>query len=315
MVPIGGAALVRADLPAHGTRLSAAEAQRQGITLALTRRSVGSAALLELVGSRANPSRPALLAAESSGAAAAIIDDRLDPGRGITIVHADGSLVRSPIPGVSAAFAPGGGWLALVDVAGILWRVDPASGDGRQLAPGPFVGQPAFLPDGSLLLVGAPSAEAPYAAWPVRLDPDSGVPLEAPAIDEPLVLGIQPLDDGALAIVSHAAGGPVVVRRSTGSLSAVLAELPDGAVDVSVSRDGGHVAWAMADAGIWVRDTADGRTRSIGDGSAPRLAPDGASLLVDRGALTAVLGIEGGVIASLQSLAAGWLACGAGCAP
>jgi hypothetical protein len=316
-VPIGGAALVRADLPAHGIRLSADEAQRQGIALALTRRAIRGSTLVELVGSRTGApvaARPALLAADPAGSAVAIVDDRLDPAAGVTIVKADRSLVRSSVPGVSAAFAPRSGWLALVDAAGALWRLDPADGEAVRLADGPFVGQPAFLPDGSLLLLCAPSAEAPYAAWPVRLDPDGGQPLPAPAVDDPLVLGFQALDDGGLAIVSHPAGGPVVVRRSAGSVSSFVAELPDGAVDVSVSPDGSHVAWTVADAGIWVRDTATGRTRSIGVGSAPRFSPDGASLLVERGPSTVVLGLDGELIASLGSLAAGWLACGEGCA-
>lgn len=315
-LPIGGAALVRADLPATSLRLSADEARRQGIVLAISHRAFGTSDLVTLVGSPASApggAHAVLLAAAPDGAAVAIVADPLDPGAGVTIVHADGSVARSTIPGVAAAFAPGSEWLALVDAQGVLWRVEADSGEGRQLAQGPFVGPPVFLADGSLLLQGAPSAEAPYASWPVRIDPHGGGELAAPAVEDPLVLGMQPLDDGSLAIVTHRPGGQVVVRRSSGPVSTVLAELPGTAVDVAVSSEGAHVAWATPDAGLSLRDVADGRTRSLGEGRAPWFAPDGTSLLVERDGSMLVLDLDGGIVASLGPVAAGWTACGEEC--
>jgi dipeptidyl aminopeptidase/acylaminoacyl peptidase len=320
---LGGAALVSAGPPPAGIRYSAEEARRLGLSDDLQRRAIGARTIVELLpgsavsGSRARgaaPDRGAVLAVTEDGSSLAYVSEPDDPGAGLTIVHIDGSVVTIGLQGpMGAAFAPDAGWLATVDAAGRLWRVDPGSGTVAALADGPFVGVPLFLDDGSLLLTAVPSAEAPYAAWLTRLDPASGAELPEPTIGAPLVLGVRRLNDGDLAVTVHRAGGSVVVQRGSGGAFSPLAELPSDAVDVAVSPDGASVAYVLAGSGVFLHDAARGTGTRLGEGSLPQFSPDGAALLVQREAGAVVLGVDGALLATLQSRLAAWVTCEGRC--
>ncbi len=215
LLSIGGAGLASAQPPAPVAVVLAADAAaRAGLSIPIDVHPLMGDAVVQLrlapagAGSEA-VRRTALrvLAAAPGGSAVATADRVDDPVGGLTIAHADGSQVRTALPGVAgAAFAPDGSWLAAVDGQGRVWRVDPKGGFASRLAEGPFGGALAFARDGALLVIKVASVEAPYTSHLVRIDPDGGHFTTVAGIDEPLVLSAQPLSDGSLAAAVHPLG-------------------------------------------------------------------------------------------------------------
>jgi hypothetical protein len=322
LLSIGGAGLASAQPPAPAAVvLSAEAAARAGLAIPIDVTALMGDAVVQLglaptgAGSEA-VRRTALrvLSAAPGGSAVAIADRVDDLVGGLTIAQADGSQVRTALPGVAgAAFAPDGSWLAAVDGQGRVWHVDPKGGFASRLADGPFGGALTFARDGALLVIEVASVEAPYASRLMRIDPDGGHAATVAGIDEPLVLSAQPLSDGSLAVVVHPLGGGVAVRRVTSRGSSLITDLGRFAADVAVSPDGLFVAYALADDGVYLIDVARRVTRRLGDGAMPRFAPDAAALLLqsDRGSV--VIGYDGQTIQSFASPSSAWSTCVGGC--
>lgn len=245
----------------------------------------------------------------------AIADAVGDPAAGLTIAHADRSQARSSLPGVGgAAFDPRGGWLAVTDLSGRLWRVEADSGRASRLGDGRYIGPAAFLPDGSLLLVAGSSVGAPYESRLVRFNPETAG--EAPVYaGQGFVFSARPLADGSLAAVIHPFGGGVAVVRIGVDGPRPLAELAPDAIDVSVSADGSRIAYARAGDGIYLAGGAAGPGRRLGSGELPRIAEDGSSILVLRDGASVLLAPDGEERDRFASPTVAWLACPPGCRP
>lgn len=321
LLSIGGAGLASAQPPPPAAAvLTANAAARAGLAIPFDVTPIMGDAVVQLglaaVGAGSEAVRRTalrVLSAAPGGSAVAIADRIDDPAGGLTIAQADGSQVRTALPGVAgAAFALDGSWLAAVDGQGRAWRVDPNGGSASRLADGPFAGALAFARDGALLAIEVASVEAPYASRLVRIDPDGHVATVS-TIDEPLVFSAQPLSDGSLAAVVHPLGSGVAVRRVTPRGSSLITDLGRSTEDVAVSPDGGFVAYALADDGVYLVDMARRVTRRLGDGAMPRFAPGAAALLLqsDRGSV--VIGYDGQTIQTFASPATVWSTCVGGC--
>jgi len=296
-----------ADRPTAALRVSAADAARSGSLITLMPHAVGGATLLEVQPATA----ASLLAVSADGSQAALADQLAQLSGSLTIARADGSQLRLQLPGLLAAgFAVDGTWLAVVDGRGALWEVDAATGDAALVADGPFLGSPIAAADGSLMLLSVSSVEAPVRSRLVRITPSNGAvtPLSA---DELVYAGF-PLADGGLAVVAHEPGRTVVRRVAQGA-SELLADLGPGAVNVAVARDGREIAYELPGRGIFLLDLPGASPRSLGAGSQPCFAADGASILVRRGTGTAALALDGSVVAATERQAG--LAGSAGCLP
>jgi hypothetical protein len=160
------------------------------------------------------------------------------------------------------------------------------------------------------MLLSVSSVEAPVRSRLVRITPSSGAvtPL---SVDELVYAGF-PLADGGLAVVAHEPGRTVVRRVAQGA-SELLADLGPGAVNVAVARDGREIAYELAGRGIFLLDRPGASPRSLGAGSQPCFAADGALLLVRRGTGMAALALDGSVVAVTERQAG--LAGSVGCLP
>jgi hypothetical protein len=210
-----------------------------------------------------------------------------------------------------AAFDPTGTWLAGIDAAGRLWRVDTNSGAALRMADGPYGGSIAFARNGELLLVEGISAGAPYESRLVRLDPRSG--RAASLYAEPgFVFSARELADGSVAAVVHPFGAGVVVVRIDAGHARPVADLGARAIDVSISDDGATIAYAVAGS-LYAEHPKSARPVRIGAGELPRVAPGGRSVLALRGGQSVVLTVDGRETARLDSPTITWAACAEEC--
>jgi hypothetical protein len=252
-----------------------------------------------------------LLAVGSAGSV--VIRDLVDdPGSGLVVAHVDESQTKIALPGVTAAaFAANEAWLAAIDAAGRLWKVNPTDGQTSRLADGPYLGSLSFTTNGSLLLIDVSSAEAPYLSQLVRFSPETAS--STPLMTDPgFVFSARELVDGSVAVVMHPFGGGVSLRRISASGAAISQTPLDAkAIDVSLSDDGSSIAYAVFGDGVYLLGT--GRpTRRLADGDMPRIAPNGSSVLVLGGGGSAVVGSNGEEIARFPVGTTGW-ACGGRC--
>jgi len=299
--------IASADLPPGVERLSPADAERSGSIIRLTRRSVQGSTL---VGVQPPSAGMSLLAVSQDGDAIALADRVGELSGALTLAAADGSQLRIALPGLLAAtFAPDASWLAVIDGRGALWRVDAALGGRELIADGPFIGSPVMAADGSLLILAVPSVEAPYRSSLVRVAPETGVATVLSANE--LVYAAFPLDDGDMAVVAHEVTGTVVDRVGRAG-ERRLADLRAGAVNVNVAGDGG-IVFEVAGEGIYLMDLPGSAPHSLGDGTRPCFAPDGASVLVLRGQERVALNLDGSPLAEVGGLAG--FAGSAGCLP
>jgi hypothetical protein len=238
----------------------------------------------------------------------AIADAIGDPHAGLAIAAPSGGQILVSMPGVAAAaFAPQGGWLAVVDGLGRLWRVDATSGSATPLADGPFGGAIGFGADGALLLVALPSVEAPYAGSLVRVDPESARVRAVAGGDRlGLVLAAGGLADGSLAVVVHRPeDGTSLLRLADGAVSRIASLSPD-AVDVSVSDDGTRAAYALADGEAFLQQPGDTAPIALGAGALPRIAGDGRAVAILRDGQTVLVNDEGRELQRIASPLARW---------
>lgn len=326
VLSIGGARLANAVPAPASQQLSPAAVVAIGASIAarLVPEPGGKVIELALPAVSPNAALPAderarrialrLLATGPDGSVA-IADAVGDPGAGLTIAHPDGSQARSALAGVSgAAFHPHGGWLAVTDLSGRLWRVEADTGRATRLGDGHYLGRASFLPDGSLMLVAATSAGAPYDSHLVRLNPETGS-AESVYAGQGFVFSARPLADGALAAVIHPFGGGVAVIRIEPAGPRLLAQLAPDAIDVSVSADGSHIAYARVGDGIYLAGGEAGSARRLGSGDLPRIAEDGSSILALRDGTSVLLSQDGAERARFGSPTVAWVPCGEGCRP
>ncbi len=297
--------------PLSGVRiLDAGAARDAGVAIAIDRRVTPHGTLV--VVSHATGSTPVstdrVLAVSAEGDMAAVTDSLGSAGSGLTIARADRAQVQLRLPGIaSAGFAPGGAWLAVIDAAGDLWRVDTASGTSGLLAAGPFIGPPLVATDGSVALLSVPSVEAPWRSSAVRIDPSSGVAMLLS--DEPLVYAVLGAAGPRLLLAVHRPDGLRI--REEGVHGKILADLGHGATQASISADGAVIAFVRGD-GVYL---VDGRepARWLTDGGQPQVAPDGGAVLVHIGDGSVLLALDGSVLARLAHGAAMLLACSEEC--
>jgi hypothetical protein len=302
-----------APAPAAARRITAAEAERQGLALGVVARSVLGESLLTANLPEADASvdpRGLLDAAAGGGLVAAA--DRIGPkATELIVADTDGGQLRVPMSGlIGATFAPDGTWLAVIDGGGALLRVSSADGATRQLADGPFLGHPVVASGGDVLLLAVASVEAPYRSQLVRVTPDGEV--GDPLTEDELVYGASLLDDGSVAVIAHTPAGSRVTRLIDGA-AATLATLEPGAIHAVVSGDGSQIAWE-AEGDIYLRGP-NGKVTHLGPGSRPRFAPDGRAILVDRGSAPGLIDLRSGRFTAVDATAAAFVPCGAGCRP
>ncbi len=332
---LGLVSSVAAQPPPTVTALSADAARQAGRDITTTQMHFGSQRLMTVSlptgsdrsgapaddpGEAERQRRDAMRLLDVAGDGSVAIADAIDdPGAGLLLAAPSGAQLLVSMPGVTgAAFAPTGGWLAVVDGLGRLWRVDTTRGSATALADGPFAGAVSFRASGALLLIALPSMEAPFAASLVSVDPDSGHVRPVDGGDAlGLVLAASELADGGIATVSHQPGGGVSLGRLANGAASRVATLAPDATDVSIAADGRSVAYALADGGIFLLRLGDGNPVSLGPGALPRIAADGRAVAVLRGRHTVVVDEAGRALQEMTSSLAAWMrptgACG-GCA-
>ena len=322
LASLGGASLASARPPVPVAHLAPAQANAGGVAIHIGRQHVKGGDVVAVTlpsasgsSSATNPMQQAarLLAVASDGSAAIVLA-LAGPSPDLVLAHPDGSQDRVGLPGIlGAAFAPSG-WLAAVDSAGILWRIDDISGRVESLASGPFGSSIAFTHDGALLLIEVSSVEAPYASRLVRFDPDARQVHDV--LDDPgFVFSATELVAGDTAAVIHPFGGGVAVVRASGTIATHLGDLPAQAIEATVDAAGRTVAFALVDDGIYLQDLASRARHRLGDGGLPRIAPDGSSILALRGSGTVLLARDGSVLVSFASPTVGWAGCAGRCLP
>lgn len=300
-------AAMAADPPGGARRVDATQARREGVALDLVPHFERPSALLEVRPVEAAMGVPRVLDVAAEAGSAAVASGVGRTVDRLTVAYVDGSQLQVPVEGLlDATFAADDSWLAVVDGAGRLWRLNLDDGALRAIADGPFLQAPLVEADGSILVLAVPSVEAPFRSRLVRVSPSGSV---ARVSDEALVYDAQQLTDGSLAIVAHRPGG-TVVRRADGASEATVIDLGPDAVNVSVSTDGGTVAYQRG-AEAFVR--VDGQqARSLGPGSNPIVAPDGSAILLSREGGRVLVSPSGAEMASLPAAIA-LLDCGQGC--
>jgi hypothetical protein len=294
--------------------LSPDEAADQGRTISIVRRGDLAPGLAEIhtpaagegvAGAGANR----LLALSPSGDMAAIAKEVGPEPTTLVLARADHSQLLIQMPGlIAAGFAPDASWLAVVDGMGALWRVQADTGAAARLQDGPFIGQPTVEAVGSILALRVSSVEAPFVSRLVRVAV-GGSAIAFLSADQ-LVYGAQPLVDGSLAIVAHAAFSTGVWRLAGGQREA-LVDLGQDAVNVAVAPTGDAVAWERRGE-VFLQVLPAGTAIRLVSGSRPRFAGDGRSVLVERPEGNLLVGRDGRTIATLASQA-GFVSCAEGC--
>ncbi|MFN2484108.1 MAG: hypothetical protein ABR509_04120 [Candidatus Limnocylindria bacterium] len=250
--------------------------------------------------------------------------DRFGAPGPLHVLDADGSdadVAVGPSGGaapLAAAFAPDASWLAAVDGAGGLWRVDLGSAAPSLISGGSdgFVYGLTIdtLPDSRLLLAQVASVTVPVPSRVVAVDVESGgvdVLSEAGMAYQPTSL-----DDGSIAYFASNPDGSTALRLLSGRSETTLAELGQTAA-VDVSPDGRHVAVERGDGTVELIAVDGGLTRNLGRGARPRFAPTSDRLSVldlDTG-VTRALDLGGRELSRTPSPLAAWVQCPEGCAP
>jgi len=326
LASLSGAQTANADPPPPAQTITADQARGSRSAVGVVRHAERGGEVLELQLPPPRISTSALPASEqgrraaarfldsASNGAIAIADGVGDSEAGLLLTFPDGSQARTALAGVAgASFAADGSWLASVDAAGRLWRIEAKTGSASQLASGPYTGSIHFTRSGDLLLVEAASIEAPFPAVVVRFSPESR---RAVVVDheEGFVFSAFELPDASVAVTAHVFGGGVEVRRVTNGSSARLASLDPRAIDASLSDDGSRIAYTVGGT-VFLHHVASGSTDRLGPGEMPRVAHDGSSLLVLRDGQTALLAADGTELDRFSTAAVAWASCEGGCQP
>jgi len=297
------------------TALTAEQAEQVGSAISIVSRRDLAAGLAEVrvpgwTAATGEAGINRLLAVAPGGAMAAIAG-RVGPGQApLILVRADGSQLHVRMAGLlGAGFAPDATWLAVIDGAGSLWRIDASNGAAAHLADGPFLGSPAIDAAGSIMALRVASVEAPFVSRLVRLAADGS--LLTMLTDEQLVYAAQPLTDGSLAVTAHRPSGTLVIRVPPNGGTQPMADLGPDAVNVSVASTGAAIAWERA-GDVFLRGLPAGLPQRLAAGAHPRFAPDGQALLVDIPTGTVLMDLRARTIATFTTQVA-FDGCAAGC--
>lgn len=309
----------RAERPLPTSTISAEEAADAGQSIALMERPEGASTLLVA----ALPDPPVAAPAASLDAARLLdvapesgtilaTDLVADLSGTLTVQREDGSQVLVTVPGVTdGELSPDASWAAVIDGIGRLLRIDAASGEMAEIAAGPFLGPVMFEADGTLLLLGVSSVEAPWQSRLIRLDPANGA-MVALSGDE-LVYGAVRLSDGIAYAGHDPATGSTLVHRVAPTGPQLIADLGPTAIDVDIARDGAAIAYEVVGDGVYLTVPGSGRATRIGAGSDPRFSPDGELLAVRRGGSTVVLARDGSVRDRVGETTVAWSDCAREC--
>jgi hypothetical protein len=303
-----------AQRPPPVASLSSGEAEDQGTTISIIGHPDLAPGLAEVrvpafTGDAPPDGANRLLALSPSSDQAAVARQIGPNPSTLMLARSDGSQLLIQLPGlIAAGFAPDGTWLAAVDGAGALWRVQTDTGLATRLADGPFIGHPMVEAAGTILALRVSSVEAPFVSRLARVAFDGSA--VSFVTDDQLVYGAQPLADGGLAIVAQQASSTQVWHLSDGTRQQ-LADLGQDAVNVSVAPGGDAVAWESAGQ-VYFRALPAGRPTWLTSGERPQFARDGQSLLVELPAGSILIGLEGDRIAAFASQA-GFATCAEGC--
>lgn len=251
------------------------------------------------------------LLAIAPGGEMAAIAGQMGPGQApLILVRADGTQLHVTMAGLlGAGFAPDAAWLAVIDGAGSLWRIDASTGRATHLADGPFLGSPVIDVAGAILTLRVASVEAPFLSRLVRVAAD-GSQLTM-LTDEQLVYGVQPLTDGSLAVTAHRPAGTLVISVPPNGATQTMADLGPDAVNVSVAPTGAAIAWERRGE-VFLRGLPAGQPQRFTAGRRPRFAPDGQALLVDAPTGTVLMDLRARTIATFTTQVA-FDGCAAGC--
>lgn len=314
---IGGPA--RAERPLPTSLISADEAVDGGQSIVLAERTEGASTLLvatlpeAAVGAQGEALDAARLLDVAPESGIVLATDLVADLSGTLIMQRDdGSQLLVTVPGVTdGELSPDASWVAVIDGIGRLLRVDAASAEMTEIAAGPFLGPIAFEADGTLLLLGVSSVEAPWQSRLLRLDPANGAVVALSG--EELVYGAVQMSDGIAYAAHDSATGSTVVRRVAPTGPQLIADLGPSATDVDIARDGSAIAYEVVGDGIYLTVPGRGRATRIGAGSDPRFSPDDALLAVRRGAGTVVLARDGSVRDRIGETTVMWSECSGEC--
>lgn len=262
-----------------------------------------------------SPDARRLLAVSPDGLAAAFVNDWIGPGP-LILTRGEKETVAIELgphreigPG-AAAFSPDGSWLAVVDGAGTLWRVDLADHSAKELieADEGFVfGRWLRFDSSDLLIVNlVGSSTVPLPSVVASID------LGAMTIERVTASGWErggwPQRDGSLfyaSILPDGGGTQLVVRAPDGS-STVWADLGIATwLDVGVT---GVAAYSDVDGNVLLTLTA-GSARVLGSGSVPRFSPAGDEVAFVGGDGSTVLAFDlsGQKVGEISGMFAAWV--------
>jgi hypothetical protein len=303
---------VRAGPPPAVLERDAAAVRAAGDQVTLAARSVDGVSLLEPRSARAAPIQPIAVAPDGlSMAMSPVASGVVGP---VVVASSDGSQLDVALPGVrGAAYAPSGAWIAVVDLAGALWRVEAATGTATRLADGPFGPDPTVLPDDRVLVVRLSSVEAPTWAAAQIID-QQGIATAVDATTAPesqLDYGAAAVLDGSVAIVRHRTGGGVDVLRIVDGQVTTAATLE--AASVAVSPTGERLAWAT-NGTVWLNRPDADVPFDLGPGQSARFSPDGSLLLVFGEGTASVVDLASSRRGAAATSAC-WFGDGRGCRP
>lgn len=267
---------------------------------------------------------PRRLLAVSADGQFAVFTANWDDGGAMSLVSSDGSTTTLDLTKVdeggsgAAAFAPDGTWLAVVDGAGELWRVDVKSAVATKLmssANGMSFG--VWLrfngPDELIVnLVGSVEVPFPMHVAALDLNKMSATFLTVdgwewagwPQTDGSLLYASVLPDGGALQLNRLDVDGSVDVGADLGIVKWI---------DVNGS---GFAAYSTPEGNVILRTPA-GELMDLSAGAVPRFSPDGSQLAiaVEGGTAVKSFDLAGVLLGEAQGPYASWATCDGRCAP
>jgi hypothetical protein len=264
-----------------------------------------------------------LLAVSPDGLTAAYASAWVGPGS-LSVVRAAGKTTTFELgaaaeiaPG-AAAFAPDSSWLAVVDGAGDLWRIDLGNDSATRLKTpeigGVFGRWLRFDGSDRLIVNIVRSTAVPLPTNVATLD------LQTMSVDlltnEGWAWGGWPQFDGSLVYVTILPEGGPLQLNSRAKDGTVVVGADIGITTWIDVNDSGFVAYANLDGEVLLRAPA-GEIVSLGPGAIPRFAPDGAhiALVAEMDTKVRSFDLTGAVTGEVPGVYASWAICGGACSP
>lgn len=216
----------------------------------------------------------------------------------------------------AAAFAPDGTWLAVVDGAGSLWRVDLGTGAASKLTtPDNGLVFGVWLrfngPD-ELIVNLVRSSTVPLPMFVASLD------LNKMSVqfltDDGWDWGGWPQSDGSLVYSSVLPDGGALQLERLAADGSVEAWANLGVVQWLDVNSSGFAAFSTADGTVFLR-TLGGELIDLGQGAVPRFSPDGLHVAIAIGGGTSVrsFDLDGALSDEVPGAYASWVTCNGAC--